>query len=140
MKILAFVSAFLFSLSLLAGVNTEGGKAVKGYDVVEYFKSKSAVKGSSEFSHTYGGAQYDFSSKANLEDFKKNPERYVPQYGGYCAYAVSQGYTYGIDPEAFDVRNDKLYLNANKSVQRTWRGNAANFIVDADKNWPGLNK
>ena len=138
MKILNYLLILLFPFLLHAGTNLENGKAVKGYDVVEYFVSKKAVKGNSRFAHNYMGAVYEFNSLANLEKFKKSPDQYAPQYGGYCAYAVSLGYTYDIDPEAFDIKNNKLYLNANKSVQRTWKKNAAQFIQDANKNWPKL--
>ena len=140
MKVLTILLTLLMSAAALAGINIENGKAVKGYDVVEYFTSKTAVKGSAELSHSHEGAIYQFSSQANLEKFKRSPAQYMPQYGGYCAYAVSQGYTYDIDPEAFDIKGNKLYLNANKSVQRTWLRNANQFIQDADRNWPGLNK
>jgi len=111
---------------------------LKGYDPVAYFTAGKPAKGDAKFEHKFMGATYRFSSQANLELFKKTPEKYVPQYGSYCAYAVSQGYTAPVAPEAFDIVNGKLYLNYNKSVQKKWRENRDNYIAAADKNWPAI--
>ena len=81
-----------------------------------------------------------FSSKANLELFKKNPKKYAPQFGGYCAYAVSKGHTSDISPDAWDIHNNKLYLNYDKDVQKTWRAKKKLYIKRAIKNWPKLSK
>ena len=135
----------LFSMSAMAQFNTGtfSDVALKGYDPVAYFPVSDGgmdkpVKGSEEFTYKYMNATFQFSSKANLEKFKADPAKFAPQYGGYCAWAVSQGYTADIDPTAFDVKAGKLYLNYNKSVQRTWRGSYAAFIKQADQNWPRL--
>ena len=77
-------------------------------------------------------------AKAHLDAFVAMPEKYAPQYGGYCAYAVANGYTVSTDPEAFSVVNDKLYLNFNKSVRDRWSQDIAGNIVKADANWPGV--
>lgn len=111
---------------------------LKGYDPVAYFTAGKAVKGDAKFEYKFMDATYRFSSQANLELFKKAPEKYIPQYGSYCAYAVSRGYTAPVDPEAFDIVNGKLYLNYNKAVQTKWREDRDNYIAAADKNWPAL--
>lgn len=112
--------------------------AIKGYDSVAYFTEGKPVKGDKKYSLEYKGAKWLFSSQANLNLFQSNPEKYSPQYGGYCAYAVSQNTTASIEPELFTIENGKLYLNYNKSVNQKWLANKAAFIVDADKNWPQL--
>jgi len=100
-------------------------KAIKGYDTVAYFTEGKAVEGKSEFA-------------TNLDLFLANPEKYAPQYGGYCAYAVSQGQTAPIKPELFTIHEGKLYLNYNEKINDRWLDNKEAFIVDADKNWPKL--
>jgi YHS domain-containing protein len=112
--------------------------AIKGYDTVAYFTENAAVKGKSEFSTEYQQATWLFSSQKNLDLFISDPEKYAPQYGGYCAYAVSQGSTASIKPELFTIHDDKLYLNYNQSINQKWSQNKDAFIRDADKNWPEL--
>jgi len=130
--ILSFVG--MFALLLGGSDNLK----LKGYDPVAYFTAGKPVKGDAKFEHQFMGATWRFSSQANLELFKKEPEKYVPQYGSYCAYAVSQGYTAPVDPQAFDIVNGKLYLNYSKAVQKKWRENRDNYIAAADKNWPAI--
>jgi len=112
--------------------------AIKGYDTVAYFKENKPVKGSSKFSTQYKGANWLFSSQENLALFKADPEKYAPQYGGYCAYAVSQNQTASIKPELFTIHNGKLYLNYNKSINDKWLKEKEGYIESADENWPGL--
>ncbi len=116
------------------------GTAVKGYDVVAYFTQGTAVKGRSEFRHDWMGAKWYFVSAANRDEFAKSPEKYAPQYGGYCAWAVSNNYTADIDPEAWKIVGGKLYLNYNRDVQKMWEKEQAERIKKADANWPGLHK
>ncbi|MCH9809298.1 MAG: YHS domain-containing protein [Alphaproteobacteria bacterium] len=116
------------------------GVAVGGYDPVAYFTAGKPVKGKSTLTHEYQGATWRFSSEQNLAAFKSEPAKYAPQYGGYCAWAVSQGYTAKGDPNAWKVVNGKLYLNYNRSVQRTWQRNAKGNIKKADANWPTVLK
>lgn len=113
-------------------------KAIRGYDTVAYFTQGEAVEGDDEFSTEYMGARWLFASQAHLDLFVAEPEKYAPQYGGYCAYAVSQNKTASIQPDLFTIVEGKLYLNYNKSINDKWLNNMAEFIVDADKNWPGL--
>jgi len=110
-------------------------EAIKGYDTVAYFTESKPVKGKSEFSTEYNKATWLFSSQENLDLFLADPEKYAPQYGGYCAYAVSQGSTASIKPELFTIYKGKLYLNYNDSINDRWSANKDAFIVDADENW-----
>lgn len=112
--------------------------AIRGYDPVAYFTQHKAVKGQKNLSTEWQGAQWHFSSQANLDAFKADPEKYAPQYGGYCAYGVSQGYTPEIDPQAFHIHEGKLYLNLSKVVLKRWKEDIPGYIRDADKNWPEL--
>ena len=110
--------------------------AVEGHDAVAYFTQGKPVKGSKKFSTEYQGAEFRFASAENLATFKAEPAKYAPQYGGYCAWAVSQGYTAKGDADHWAIVDGKLYLNYNKSVQKTWDADRAGFIVKADTEWP----
>jgi YHS domain-containing protein len=112
------------------------GTAIDGTDPVAYFTEGRPVEGSSDFTHEWNGATWRFSSEENRATFAASPEKYAPQYGGYCAWAVSQGYTASTDPEAWKIVDGKLYLNYNKSVQQTWEGDIPGNIAAADGNWP----
>lgn len=114
--------------------------AIKGYDPVAYFTDKKPVKGSKEFTYVWKGALWHFASQKNLDAFKENPEKYAPQYGGYCAYGLAKGKRYKIEPEAWDIVDGKLYLNYDLGVQRTWREDRENYIAQANKNWPAPKK
>jgi YHS domain-containing protein len=119
-------------------VFSDDGLAIRGYDPVAYFAEQRPVPGQAEFSLDWMGATWRFASAANRDAFAAEPERYAPQYGGYCAYAVSQGYTASIDPDAWKVVDDKLYLNYSKSVQRRWQRDIPGHIAKGDQNWPKL--
>lgn len=113
-------------------------KAIKGYDTVAYFTENRAVEGHDAFQTDYNGAVWLFSSAENLALFEQDPEKYAPQYGGYCAYAVANNSTASIQPELFTVHNGKLYLNYNQSVNKKWTADKESFIAAADRNWPAL--
>ena len=112
------------------------GTAIDGTDPVAYFTENKPVKGSSDFAHEWNGATFHFASAENRDLFAANPEKYAPQYGGYCAWAVSQGYTASTDPEAWKIVDGKLYLNYSKSVQQTWEQDIPGNIAAGDGNWP----
>ena len=112
--------------------------AVGGYDAVAYFKENKPVEGKAQFSTEYKGATWRFASAENLNAFKANPAAYAPQFGGYCAWAVSQNYTASGDPKYWKIVGGKLYLNYDKSVQETWEKDIPGNIVKADKNWPAV--
>lgn len=114
------------------------GVAIDGYDPVAYFTEQKPVKGSADYAHTWKGAEWRFSSAENRDLFAAEPEKYAPQYGGYCAYAVSQGKTAGIDPKAWSVVDGKLYLNYNAKIQKRWEGDRDAHIQAADGHWPTL--
>lgn len=136
------LASLLLSLPALAvdAINTTrfGNVAIEGYDPVAYFTQSRPVKGDSDFEYEWKDAKWRFSSAENLALFTANPEKYAPQYGGYCAYAVAKNTTASIDPTQFTVVDDKLYLNFNKGVQQKWLANRDGFIVDADQNWPEI--
>lgn len=115
-----------------------GGIAIDGTDPVAYFTQFTAVTGLRKFSYDWKGATWRFASAANRKAFKADPVRYAPQYGGYCAWAVAQGYTAKIDPDAWKIVDYKLYLNYSKSVQRKWAADIPGNIIKADHNWPGI--
>jgi hypothetical protein len=116
------------------------GTAVGGYDPVAYFKDAKPVHGKADITLQWKGATWRFASTANRDAFKAEPGKYAPQYGGYCAYAVSQGYTAKGDPKHWKIVTGKLYLNYNASVQRTWEKDIPGYIGSADKNWPTVLK
>ncbi len=120
-------------------VNVDGdGVAIKGYDPVAYFTQGSPRPGKADFVHEWNGAKWHFASLEHLEMFKADPEKYAPRYGGYCAYAVSQGTTADIDPGAWRIVEGKLYLNLNSEVQRLWEQDIPGYIEKADRNWPAV--
>ncbi|WP_117234753.1 YHS domain-containing (seleno)protein [Vibrio maerlii] len=114
------------------------GKAIRGYDPVAYFTEQRPVKGSDDLVYEWNGADWHFSSQANLDKFQSDPDKFAPQYGGYCAWAVSKGYTAKIDPSAWSIYQGKLYLNYSRSVKQTWEQDIPGNVKSADKNWPKL--
>ena len=122
-----------------APVNVDAhGTALHGYDAVAYFTQGKAVVGTAQFEHAWNGARWQFASAANRDLFAKAPEQYAPQFGGYCAWAVSRNYTADIDPEAFAVVDGKLYVNYSSFIQARWRLDRDGNIAKAHANWPGL--
>jgi YHS domain-containing protein len=116
------------------------GVAIKGYDPVAYFTEGKPLKGDSDFSYDWNGAEWRFASAANRDLFKAAPEKYAPQFGGYCAWAVSRGYTAGIDPDAWKIVEGKLYLNYSTKVQAQWAENIPDNIAKAEEHWPKILK
>ena len=116
------------------------GVAIKGYDPVAYFTASQPTKGNSDFSYDWNGAEWRFASAANRDLFKADPVKYAPQYGGYCAWAVSRGYTAGIDPDAWKIVNNRLYLNYSLKIQAQWSEDISGNIAKAEENWPKLLK
>ncbi len=114
------------------------GIAINGYDTVAYFTASKPVKGLDSLVHEWKGAKWKFATAANLDLFKANPEKYAPQYGGYCAYGVTQGALVKVDPEQFTVRDNKLYLNYDADVQAKWLKDVPGYISSADQKFPQL--
>lgn len=113
-----------------------GGVAIDGTDPVAYFREGRAVEGSSKFSFRWKDAEWRFKNAANRDAFKADPEAFAPQFGGYCAWAVSQGYTAATDPQAWTIDGGKLYLNYSLGVRNRWNGDRAGNIAKGHKNWP----
>ena len=104
-----------------------------------YFTQNEAVRGDKEFQYEWNHGVWHFSSAENLAKFKQNPERYAPQYGGWCAYAAAvNNDLVTVSPKAFAVVNDKLYLNYNDSINEKWNAQKESYIEQADKKWPEL--
>jgi YHS domain-containing protein len=114
------------------------GLALSGYDPVAYFTAGVPTPGSSEFTADWMGATWRFANAANRDAFRADPERYAPQYGGYCAWAVSNGKTASSDPEAWKIVGGKLYLNYSRAVQQKWQADVPGNIRRADGHWPEL--
>jgi len=114
------------------------GLALSGYDAVAYQLENVARAGSPEFTTTHAGGTYRFATAANRDAFVADPEKYLPAYGGYCAFGVSRGYKVAVDPAAFRVVEGRLYLNYSKSVQQQWLKDIPGFIAKANTNWPEL--
>jgi YHS domain-containing protein len=110
--------------------------ALKGYDPVGYFVAGKPVKGDAQYKVTHNGATWYFSSASNRDLFAAEPAKYAPQYGGYCAWAVSEGYTAPADPNVWKIVGNKLYVNYNAAVGNNWERDTARNISRADKNWP----
>lgn len=119
-------------------IYAEDGIAVDGTDVVAYFTQAAPVAGDAGITADYMGATWRFASEANRDAFVADPAAYAPQYGGYCAYAVSQGYTASTVPEAWTIVDDKLYLNFSTSVKRRWERDIPGYIEAANANWPSV--
>ncbi|GAB4333053.1 MAG: YHS domain-containing (seleno)protein [Flammeovirgaceae bacterium] len=112
--------------------------AINGYDAVAYHTMNKAVKGDKKISHEWMGAKWLFSTEENKRAFVANPEKYAPQYGGYCAYGVFKNDLFPTEPDAFAVVNGKLYLNYDTEVQTRWEKEKDKMIPVADKNWKTL--
>ena len=114
--------------------------AIDGYDPVAYFVEGKPVKGDRQFTYDAGGATYRFASAANRDLFAKDPAKYAPQYGAFCAYAVSRNYTADTDPLAWRIVNGRLYLNYNAGAQKEWEKDVPGNIKKGDANWPELSR
>lgn len=110
--------------------------AIQGYDPVAYFKESQPVKGKAALSYNWKQATWHFASQQNLDDFKSNPEKYAPQFGGYCAYGMAEGHKAPTSPDAWTILDAKLYLNYNQGVKELWDKDQRGNIEKAIKNWP----
>jgi len=138
-RILFLAAALVFAAPALAQkseVYTSWGAAIRGYDAVAYFTEGKPVAGSRQFTHQWKGATWRFASARNRDAFAAAPEKYAPQYGGYCAYGVANGYTVSTVPEAWSVVGGKLYLNYSLGVRADWLKDIPGHIRKADANWP----
>jgi YHS domain-containing protein len=142
-RVLVFAAAALFAPAAAADkapVFADRDGAIRGYDPVAYFTQRAPVKGSREFRHEWRGATWHFASAANRDRFAAEPEKYAPQYGGYCAYGVALGSAPPIDPAAWSIVDGRLYLNFNLPTRAAWEKDIPGYIRKADANWPGVLK
>ena len=122
----------------MENVYSNSSGAIEGYDPVAYFTEGKPVEGKESITYDWKGATWHFSNEEHKSMFMENPEKYAPEYGGFCAYAVSQGAKAEIDPAAWHIEGGKLYLNNNKDIQEKWMENKKELIKEADKNWKEL--
>lgn len=138
---IAIAAVSLMSTAALAGDFFEtNGVALHGYDPVAYFVAAAPQKRQAQYSYEYKDSKFYFANGANRRAFMEAPEKYAPQFGGYCAYGTSQGYKVSTQPDAFAIVKDKLYLNYNKKVQEIWRQDVPGNIERAEKNWQEVQK
>ena len=130
--------SYLKSIGMFASkpVYASSGLAIQGYDTVAYFTEGRAVKGDDRISESWNGARWIFASDSHRVLFRENPEQYAPQFGGYCAFAVSQNYTAQTDPDAWTVADSKLYLNFDQDTKKEWLSQREQLIRQGDANWP----
>ncbi|MFD2523382.1 YHS domain-containing (seleno)protein [Emticicia soli] len=151
MKLRSFFILLLLGISVISFAqnanrakqfNLENGLAIQGYDPVAYFNQNKALEGNKQFSANFEGVTYRFINAANKEAFLKDPKKYEPQYGGWCAYAMgATGEKVEIDPETFKVLNGKLYLFYHSWTNNTlpkWNKDEANLKLKADKSWMNI--
>jgi YHS domain-containing protein len=134
------VAITILAFPLLAAASPElnldaQGVAIHGYDPVAYFADGKPVKGSAEFSHKVGDATYYFASARHRDRFAKAPEKYAPQFGGYCAMGTAMGKKLDVDPQAWRIVDGKLYLNLDKDVQKKWLSDVPGHLKQANAKW-----
>ena len=122
--------------SQVSEIYAPGNKALDGYDPVAFFSDSMPVKGSANYSYNWKGADWLFASTEHLDQFKADPEKYAPQFGGYCAYGCSQGHKAPTKPETWTIVSGKLYLNYNGDVKKMWTADRDALIEKANTNWP----
>ena len=141
---IGIIAAVWFGINTTEGVKkvntTAENVAVKGFDTVAYFTEQTAVQGNPRFEFVWNGAKWLFANRENLEKFKANPEAFAPQFGGYCSFAVSKGYTADSDPQAWKIVDGKLYLNYNPKVKELWEAEQEMRIQEGKKNWQEFQK
>jgi len=140
----SIAALLLLSTSTFAGdlINISGASkvAVSGYDPVAFFTDSKPVNGSPFITAEHRGATYFFASEEHKKLFTSDPDKYTPQYGGFCAYGVGVGKAFPVDINTWQVRDGKLYLNLNGDILKKFNADFENNVVKADKNWPGLVK
>ena len=136
----AAVFALLASTVMAGSFNETDGVAIDGYDPVAYLTEQKAVKGHADFTAVYKGSTFHFKNAANRDSFAASPEKFAPQFGGYCAFGVSRGYKAVTSPDAFTVVDGKLYLNYNAEVKTMWTQDMPGHIRKADGNWSTVEK
>ncbi|WP_409439042.1 YHS domain-containing (seleno)protein [Psychromonas sp. GE-S-Ul-11] len=140
-SILVSTALLASSLSFAANIEVNANQndlAIKGYDTVSYFTKGKPTKGSDKYTAAYNGAIYHFTSAKNRDLFRSDPAKYAPQYGGFCAYGVAVNQKFDVEPTAWYIEDNKLYLNLNKNVQKEWLKDVPGNIETAQVNWTGI--
>jgi YHS domain-containing protein len=138
---LSSLFALLLASQVWAGEFFEvDGLALRGYDPVAYVEAERPTAGDPAHAFTYRGSKFLFASAANREKFAANPEKYAPQYGGFCALGTANGYKVATEPDAFKVEGGKLYFNYNRKVLELWSKDMPGYISKANENWPAVSK
>lgn len=136
---LATPAAAEHDVNLAAGMTLAGAPlAIHGYDPVAFFTEGKARLGDARYTVAHDDAAYRFVSEANQRKFERSPNRFLPQFGGFCAYGVAVGAKFDGDPRVFDVRDGKLFFNLNPEIQKTWHADVDGNIRKADETWPKI--
>lgn len=144
MKRLLLIALFALCSNFASAANKtlvnidKTGLGLKGYDPVAYFTENRPVKGDPQFVSTYNGVRYQFASAADKNAFDANPSKYEPQFGGFCAYAASEGHTAKIEPDAFEVLNGRLLLQYDRDIRERFDKEPQGRLKKADSNWPAI--
>lgn len=133
--VFVIVSVAAMGQELSGKAFTTKNGAIDGYDPVAYFTEGKPVKGLKQYALKWNEAIWHFASAEHQAMFKASPQKYAPQFGGFCSYGVSKGYKVKIEPEAWDIVEGKLYLNYDLDVQKTWRKDRPGYIKKANANW-----
>ena len=123
-------------MGVVPAIDATHGVGLEGYDAVAYFLDHRPIRGSDAYTQSWNGVVWKFASAEHRDLFAADPAHYAPQYGGYCAWAVSEGYTAKGDPKHWRIVEGKLYLNYNASVQKDWVKDIPARVAKGDKNWP----
>jgi len=134
------VAALLVTVSATAEtINVDSdGVAIHGYDPVAYFTDGRPEVGGPQHTYRWKDAEWRFSSAGHRDAFAQDPERYAPQFGGFCAFATSRGRMVDVDPKAWAIRNGRLYLNHDSQVQGLWELRASELVEDANDRWADM--
>ena len=142
MKIISFLLFIVLiavqSNAQVSPVFAPGGKAIRGYDPVAFFNKSKPMKGSDSITYNWNNATWMFATKENKDLFLAAPEKYAPQYGGYCAYGTSEGHKAPTQVDTWSIVGGKLYFNYNKNVQKSWNKDQQALIEKGDKIWPEI--
>ena len=137
--LIAIITCLAFtSHAQQAEIFSPGGKALRGYDPVAFFREGKPVMGADSLSYNWKSAQWNFANRSNLDSFRLHPEQYAPQYGGYCAYGTAQGHKAPTQVDTWSIVDGKLYFNYNQKVRTGWDKERSALIEKANLNWPDL--
>lgn len=140
LSVLSVVLIFIGHGAFAGDFFETNGSAIRGYDPVAYFTDGKPTLGSDTYSYTYQGSKFLFASAEHRDAFAKNPQKYVPQFGGFCAFGTANGVKVSTQPDAFALVDGKLYLNHDANVHARWKDDVKGNIALAEKNWPAVSQ